>query len=277
MPRSQGGSTIARRDLEHPRESAGPRSARLAPLLSTLEREIFPRLVVVHQAPDVGTHAHAAQQSHTHPDVAALARLAAQGQLTEALVLVEQAFRGGASVERVLLELVAPAARTLGEAWLDDTCSFTEVTAGLGTLQQLVLAFRPQDTRPTRHGTVLLLAAPGEQHTLGLFVLAELVQRAGYGTRLETAPSFEGAAALVAAERFVAVGISVSSERLLDDVATLMALLRKRNGNDLPILLGGSIDGRAFARAQGAALWATDARDALAWIDAHLTLRSGMK
>ena len=42
--------------------------------------------------------------------------------------------RQGLSLEVVMLDLVAPAARLLGEQWKEDLRGFTEVSAGLGML-----------------------------------------------------------------------------------------------------------------------------------------------
>ncbi len=44
----------------------------------------------------------------------------------------------GLPVSDVLLDLLAPAARLLGDLWLRDRCSFTDVSLGLVRLQHLM-------------------------------------------------------------------------------------------------------------------------------------------
>ena len=71
-----------------------------------------------------------------------------------------------------MLDLIAPAARMLGDGWVDDTRTFTDVTFGLGILQQVVHTFGPTlAPQDGNRGSVVLVAAPSEQHTLGVHVL----------------------------------------------------------------------------------------------------------
>ena len=51
--------------------------------------------------------------------------------------------RRGASVETLYLDLLAPTARHLGDLWDADVCDFTEVTVGLGRLQQVLHELSP--------------------------------------------------------------------------------------------------------------------------------------
>ena len=50
--------------------------------------------------------------------------------------------RDGLPVERVLLDLLAPSARLMGEMWTADQVSFVDVTLGLSRIQQMLRQLR---------------------------------------------------------------------------------------------------------------------------------------
>ncbi|NJK90043.1 MAG: cobalamin B12-binding domain-containing protein [Myxococcales bacterium] len=84
----------------------------------------------------------------------------------------------------IFLDLLAPVARLLGDLWLIDLCTFTDVTIGLSRLQQLVRELAPafedgHDLRGFGH-RALLAPAPGEQHTFGMHLVEEFLRRAGW-------------------------------------------------------------------------------------------------
>ena len=68
-------------------------------------------------------------------------RLICDGSEGEAARMVEQLTVGGMDAEAVMMELLAPSARLMGEFWCQDRRDFLEVTLGLTRLQQLVRQF----------------------------------------------------------------------------------------------------------------------------------------
>lgn len=72
-------------------------------------------------------------------------------------------------VESLYLDLLAPAARHLGELWCADACDFASVTLALGRLQKVMHQLSPAfegDVQHREHGRrALLVPVPGEQHT----------------------------------------------------------------------------------------------------------------
>ena len=73
----------------------------------------------------------------TPDDVADFARLILTRSEAQALDCIESMRIKGAPIESIYLDLLAPAARYLGEMWEEDLCDFTDVTIGLGRLQVL--------------------------------------------------------------------------------------------------------------------------------------------
>lgn len=240
-------------------------------LLGTIEGELVPRLMLVHRAAlPTEPNCIATRGGPTTIEISQLVRFAVEQDLTNSLALIEALCCQGLSLESVLLDFVAAAARLLGDQWLSDARSFTEVSAGLGTLQQVVHVLGPSFAPAiARRGTVLLMAAPGEQHTLGLFLTAEFVRRAGFGVQVDPSmPETELVAALES-QRIELLGISVSNTHLLKPVARMIAAAHKASLNpNLGIVLGGSLELRDFAARHGAEL-CTDPRDAVRWLERH--------
>ncbi|MEO0495796.1 MAG: cobalamin B12-binding domain-containing protein [Pseudomonadota bacterium] len=73
-------------------------------------------------------------------------------------------------------QLVSPVARELGEAWVDDRLSFSDVTIGMARLQTAVQKFKmpvsSTNTAPPFVGRVFLASLIDTQHTLGASVAA---------------------------------------------------------------------------------------------------------
>ncbi len=241
-------------------------------LLATIEAEIIPRLMLAHRTDPISPALCSdSRLPPTTEEIYEFAKRAACHDLAGCLGFVEAICREGVSLEVVLLELVAPAARLLGEHWKLDLRTFTEVSAGLGTLQQVLHILGPSFAPALPHrGLVVLLAAPGEQHTLGLYLVGEFIRRAGWGVQIDPTMSKEELTNLVRGERVEMIGFSVSNTKLLPSLVPMIEAARAASINpSLEIMLGGSIDLAEFAAATGISLCANDARDAVRRLEQH--------
>ena len=176
--------------------------------------------------------------------------LICDGRDDEAHHMVEDLLAGGASPEMLMMTLLAPAARLMGEFWCQDRCDFVEVTLGMARLQQLVRQFRlPSLARDELHGHALLHPVPGEQHTFGLRIVEEHLLRAGWQVTALFKVTEPEVARLVADEHFDFVGFSLSSERLLPALRSAIRSLRSSSRNrNVRIAVGGVLfDGRNIA------------------------------
>ena len=172
------------------------------------------------------------------------------GRDADAEQMVEQLLSGGASPEMLMLELLAPAARLMGQHWCDDSRDFVEVTFGMTRLQQMVRQFRlPPAAHGQLRGHALLVPVPGEQHTFGLRVVEEHLLRNGWKVSAHMKASEAEIIRLVAEESFDFVGFSLSSERLLPALRSAIRSLRSSSRNrNVRIAVGGVLfDGRDFA------------------------------
>jgi methanogenic corrinoid protein MtbC1 len=246
-------------------------------LLATIHEQIVPRLMLAH-APEVRevNEANAVplavdldtRAPVTAAEVAELARLAADEDFTTALAFVERLTAEGLVLETILLDLLAPAARLLGIEWEEDERSFTEVTTGLGTIQQIVNVLGPKFERAAvDRGYAVLVGAPGEQHTLGLHLVGELLRRAGWSVHVAPSMSESDLLELVASEGVDVVGFSISNENLLKPLARTIAAVKKSTMNPaMLVMLGGASDLSQFAAKVGAT-FCGDARLAVRWLD----------
>jgi hypothetical protein len=161
------------------------------------------------------------------------------------------------SAEEVMLGLIQPAARCMGEGWVADTCDFAGVTIGLWRLQQFLndLGLEVQrSSTPQGHGgirdraffanppSIALATLPGSQHRLGLQMVNSFFSRAGWTCfMLESKSDLE----LLSEIRRLGpdmLGISVASEKDVLQAASLILRLRdsKTKTTQPPlIMLGG--------------------------------------
>ena len=259
-----------------PMQRAAAGIARRRTLLArAIETEVIPRLLL-NQRARVVTPAVAILSPALAVELAGLAR---GGDATAATDFVAGLHAGGVSAERLYLDLLAAAARHLGELWLADLCSFADVTIGLMRLQQtlraLSPAFQADGTRAARRRQALLLALPGEQHTFGLVMVAEFFRRAGWNVMSEPAADLGELAEMVRRNWFGLVGISVGSDLRLDTLARAVATVRRASCNPaVGLLVGGPVfvGHGDLAVMVGADATAADGRQAVDQAEALLAL-----
>lgn len=206
--------------------------------------------------------------------------LSEDGPAVIAYVAARQA--RGTGAEALCLDLLAPAARRMGELWSKDRCDFTAVTEGVWRLQQALRTIDPAPTpdsvvrgpagRLERRRRVLLAPAWGEQHCFGIEMVAAFFRWAGWdvwgGAMLSEDP-----AVVVARERFDVVGLSLAAtDRLPALTATIQAVRKASRNPGLVVLAGGHVfvERPDLALEVGANAAAADARQAVLLTEALL-------
>lgn len=251
---------------------------------STLERaiqsEVIPRLMLAHrESPDTqwssatgATKADGpARAEPTAKDVTELTRLVLTHDTAICIAFVDGLLEEGVSLEAVFLELVSPAAKLLGEMWKADLCSFTDVTLGLAKLQQVVRthagAFEAECVDTSGEARrALLLAMPGEQHTLGIFLVEMFLRRAGWDVCGGPALSSDELNALIRREWFSVIGLSISADNLLGTLSGAIRTIRRESCNrNVGIMVGGRVfvDHPDWVAVVGADAIALEARQAV--------------
>jgi MerR family transcriptional regulator, light-induced transcriptional regulator len=218
---------------------------RMASIVRTIEQDIIPRLVQAHRAvPEPVAPAAPAAVQVAHADVMAFVQAVLAPEDSRWLALTDRLLAEGVAVGDVYLHLLAPAARELGRMWDEDLCSFTDVTVAVGRIQRVLRSLSPAFGREVDHPQngrrVLLVPAPGEQHTFGLTIVAEFFRRAGWEVVGDGEARSADPAALVRSEWFDVIGISVGSDARLDWLKSGIGAIRNASRNrGIGVLVGG--------------------------------------
>lgn len=150
---------------------------------------------------------------------------------------------GGYGIDLLYLELVAPAAIRLGEMWKDDTCDFVDVTVGVGRLQRIVRSLGHEfGASPAEAGSarILLTCVSGEQHTLGMFLVAEFFLKDGWNVRMGAPVDGAELIATMRSGYFDVVGFSVACDSNLARLRRDIASVRRHSQNRrIAVLVGG--------------------------------------
>ncbi len=231
-------------DLDSP--AALTPQERLARIVQTIEQDIIPRLVRAHREPAPAVAAPALAQTITPEDLQAFVPLVLGPDDAGWQGMLEQLLARGVPVEDIYLALLAPAARELGRLWEEDRCAFSDVTVALGRMQRVMRtlspAFNPATGSTGDGRRVLLLPAPGEQHTFGLSIVAEFFRHAGWEVVGDTEARAADPAALVRREWFDVIGISAGIEARLDWLKSGIAAVRNASRNRaIGVLVGGPV------------------------------------
>jgi len=274
--------------LPPPRSRSDPPGMRSPFALATLiEAEIIPRMLLAHRhdaiAPDAETPI--AKPAPERPIDPQEAEHFADRVLTqEAWMLIER-IEGylalGVSIDTILLDLLAPAARRLGRAWHEDRCDFVDVTMGLWRLQEIVheLAARIPGMAPAPGDDrrALFAAMPGDQHSFGMVMVEEFFRRHGWRTASLPAGSRDDLIALVRRQPFDLVGLTVSYDGILDRVAAVIDEIRRASRRPgVTVMVGGRVfvERPELAALCGADGTAPDARQAVGRAEILLEMRA---
>lgn len=213
-------------------------------LLSVIDSRIVPQLM--RDSAHTGTGP-GPEGLHFTPDdsqIAEFARLCFQEDERSGRQYLDRLLEKEYALSEVLLNLVGPAARWLGDQWDQDQIGFSEVTLGLVRMQNVTHDFAASDRHPQRHAPdrfrMLVASAPGSQHLLGLTMVSELFASDGWEVRVEVASTQAELFAAVQAGWFDVLGLSVGLAEQLPGLADLVAQLRSHSRNPcIAVLLGG--------------------------------------
>lgn len=219
-----------------------------------LENLVIPKLIADRDKrnnridPDVFEQAVGAlrERAITEADVQEFTRLSLTGDAHELLDFVDHCLATGSSVETIYVELLAPAARTLGKYWEDDSEDFVGVTMGLWRIQEILreLTLRiPPKSRPG-HGqrAALFSPMPGEQHSFGTLMIAECFQRAGWDTDVLIEPTPSELTKKFANRHYDLIGLTVSCDCSIGPLSSLISTIRAVSSNpQVRVLIGGRV------------------------------------
>jgi methanogenic corrinoid protein MtbC1 len=175
------------------------------------------------------------------PMATALATALCDDMTDTADLMVSDLIDAGLSVEEVCLDHLAPAARCLGEWWETDRLPFTDVTMATSRIQAMLRRMPTRRGAPCLRGNgAVFCAVPGEQHTLGVMMAADLFRRNGWDVGLLLGLDHADILERLERDDRTVIGLSCSGDHSVDALERLMIALRKRR-KDARIILSGQI------------------------------------
>ncbi|MCU0624543.1 MAG: cobalamin-dependent protein [Gemmatimonadaceae bacterium] len=165
-----------------------------------------------------------------------------------ALDIVRRTVADGVRHDAIYADLMTPAAYRLGELWEADDCDFVAVTIALGRMQRALRdvshVFASSTANPHPTGSALLTCVTGEQHTLGIVMIADMLARDGWRVHVGVPWTDTDLRTLVRSEPFDLIGFSVACEGRITQLRRQVTMLRSSSRNPAVRILVG---GQAFA------------------------------
>lgn len=216
-------------------------------LLSTIEGDIIPRLMLTHKAAVAATAARA--EDHLTPseqDKAQFLWIVMNESAASSRAFVNALLGRGIAREAIYLDLLTDAARRLGEMWELDQCDFTDVTIGLCRLHQVLREqssiYGAELSGSGESPRVLFATACGDQHVFGLVMVSEFFRREGWRVWCEPGAARDQLTDLLGREWFDMIGLSAACSADADDIADEIADLRAASLNpSVAVMVGGSL------------------------------------
>ena len=164
------------------------------------------------------------------------------GLLDEIDALIER----GASVETICVDLLAPAARRLGEMWDRDECDFIDVTMGLWRLQEVMreISARSPALLPLalQSRSALFSPMPGDIHNFGTQMIEEVFARAGWQSEAMVKPERRELLDRVARTPFDLVGLTLTRDCPSAALGNLIRAIRGVSANPhISVIVGGRV------------------------------------
>lgn len=144
--------------------------------------------------------------------------------------LIRQERHEGMPLEAVYLGTLASACRHLGMMWDDDRISFLQLTVAAGRIFEIMRWLRRQIPQPsgvdvlTRHA--LFATVPGEQHSMGITMSADLFRNRGWEIELLTGLDHDDLIAAMSGRHYRIIGLSASNAGMVVPLTRMIVALR---------------------------------------------------
>lgn len=251
------------------RRSTGNRVDQGESVNTIIESEIIPRLLMAHGSGDPRTKPKRTRTIKPE-DATRFALLPLRLEAASLLEEVDGFIAEGACVETICLDLLAPAARALGEMWERDECDFLDVTMGLWRLQEVMREIAARS--PAERGglampcSALFSPMPGDHHSFGTLMIEEVFARGGWQSEALVKPERRELLDRVARQPFDLIGLTLARDCPRAALSNLIKAIRNVSANrHIVVLVGGRMinESPGMATAVGADGTGADALAAL--------------
>jgi len=162
-----------------------------------------------------------------------------------ALALIQKERADGLTARDIYFGYISGSAQRLGKMWEEDEASFSQVTSASGYLYALMRALRPidRDATPGAPGRkhAFFCTVPGENHSLGVSVAADLFRRQGWDIDLKVGLNHNELLDKIAVSKPEIVGLSFSNPERLSDLTQLCVSIRLSVPQTLIVVAGPAV------------------------------------
>lgn len=242
------GSAVLRGVISAPLEAVRRRASSGTPeqadtVNAIIETEIIPRLLMAHSGGEKRPKSRLAR-TITPDDASRFALLPLRLEAASLLEEVNAFIAKGATVESICLDLLAPAARMLGEMWERDECDFLDVTMGLWRLQEVmreVAARAPAGFAGLAvPRSALFSPMPGDHHNFGTLMIEEVFARGGWHSEALVKPERRELLDRLARQPFDLLGLTLARDCPSAALGNLIKAVRNVSANPhIIVLVGG--------------------------------------
>ena len=207
-------------------------------LVENLAREVILR--VASKGPAPGD----AQGGFTGPELRALCLAFLDDDRTAAASMVASLRADGARAEDIYHRHIAGAARMLGDMWTNDEATFAQVTVATGRMFAIMRSMRHlfEPTIPVQDKTAIFASVPGEDHTLGVHMAADIFRKDGWEIALKVGLDHDQLVAEIEKTPSGIVGLSVGGAHSIDALSRLVVALHICCPHTMIVVSGSNVD-----------------------------------
>jgi methanogenic corrinoid protein MtbC1 len=152
----------------------------------------------------------------------------------------------GAPIDYIVLDLIPAIARKLGKQWEDDSLSFADVSIGVNRLERVIhkldYLFQANQLDRQQNKAIFITGFPGSQHSLGALIFANFLIYSGWQVHRPNQVNIDSIVYGVSSKDLQAIAISVSTSEQLEELPSLIDLLRQKSKNpNIVVLIGGPL------------------------------------
>ena len=156
----------------------------------------------------------------------------------------------GASINYIVLELIPEIARRFGKQWEDDSLSFADVSMGVSKLERAIhkldYLFQANQLDRQQNKAIFISGFPGSQHSLGSLIFGNFLTFCGWQVHRPNQTNIDSIIYGVSSKILQAIAISVSTNQQLEQLPSLIDLLRQKSQNPkIIVLVGGPLYNKA--------------------------------
>ena len=156
----------------------------------------------------------------------------------------------GAPIDYIVLNLIPEIARKLGKQWEDDSLSFAEVSIAVNRLERVIhkldYLFQANQLDRQQNKAIFITGFPGSQHTLGSLIFANFLIFSGWQVHRPSQANIDSIVYGVSSKELQAIAISISTYEELEQLPSLIDLLRQKSKNPrIFVLVGGPLYNRS--------------------------------